>query len=55
MLDPTTLQINQVREDRAKLIEEYVKTNDPELLDEIHYLEDREQLLLTKQIVEGIK
>ena len=52
MLDTNSLLAKSFGEERNRLMEEYIKTEDPELLKKIKELSEQEKLMLTKNIIE---
>lgn len=54
MLDTNSLLAKSYGEERNRLMEEYIKTENPELLKKIKELNEREKLLLTKNIIEKL-
>ena len=54
MLDTNSLLAKSFGEERNRLMEEYIETEDPELLKKIKELHDKENLMLTKNIIERL-
>lgn len=52
MLDTNSLLAKSFSEERNRLMEEYIKTEDPEILKKIKELSEQEKLMLTKNIIE---
>lgn len=52
MIDTNSLLAKSFGEEREYLMEEYIKTENPELLKKIKELNEREKLMLTKNIIE---